>query len=126
MKRVITAIILLSISVIFSFVSNYLISKKIDDISASMNELIELSKSKPSVDLKQQTEKISNEWKNSEWIFHAFVTSEYVAEAERSIEMLSYLSMQGLEDEFKSTCTQAYNDIHTIKETELVTFKNIF
>ncbi len=126
MKRIITAIVLLSVSVVFSFVSNYLIIKKIDDFSASMNELVELSKTKNTVEIKKKTEMIINEWKNSEWIFHTFVTSEYATDAEKSIEMLSELLSQGLEDEFKFQCAEAYNNIHTIKETELITFENIF
>lgn len=124
MKRIITAIFLLSASVIFSFVSNYLIINKIDNISVSISELIQLSENKSSKELKQKAEIISEEWKKSEWIFHSFVTSEYITEAERSIEMLSYLS--GIEDEFKSKCIEAYDNIHTIKETEIISFENIF
>lgn len=126
MKRIITAIILLSVSVVFSFVSNHLIIKEINDFSALTKELTELSKSGNTADLSHKTEVITNKWKNSEWIFHTFATSEYVTEAEESIEMLSYLLNQGLEDEFKAKCAEAYNNVQTIRENEMITFENIF
>lgn len=126
MKRIIAAIALLSVSVTFSFVSNRFIIKKINDFSALSKELVELSKNGYSDELMQKTKIITEEWKNSEWVFHTLATSEYVTEAEESIEILYSLLNQGLEEEFKAKCAEAYNNIQTIKENETITFENIF
>lgn len=126
MKRIIAAVLMLFLSVTFSFVSNHLIIKKINVFSALTKELVELSKSGNTADLMQKTQIVTDKWRSSEWIFHTFATSEYVTEAEESIEMLSSLLNQGLEDEFKARCAEAYNNIQTIKENEMISFENIF
>ncbi len=126
MKRIIAAIVLLAVSVTFAFISNFCVLKKFNGVSESLYDLIGIADYAKKEEIKSESERIVSEWKKNEWMFHAFVTSDLINEAERSIEILPELAKHELTEEFKTHCITAYNYVHTIYESERISKENIF
>ncbi len=126
MKRVIAAIIMLLISVVFSFISNYIIIKESDSLTDSLNELMILAKNGTEIEIQNKIKSVNIEWNKNKWIFFSFSSSDDIAKTDTDIQMLSFLYEQKSENEFYETCMNIYNNISSINESEKLSFENIF
>lgn len=126
MKRIITAALLLSFSFAFAFITNHIITDKMNGISEKLKILIGASSSVSSEELSKMTEEIINEWENSEWIVHAFINTDSVIETEQSLKMLDELANEGLTDEFATHCIDAYSRVNSLCSSEKINKENIF
>lgn len=126
MKRVIAACALLIFSFTVAFVSNYMITDKMNGISAKLRSLNEDLPSVTADELGKKTEEIVNEWESCEWLVHAFISTDSVVEAEASLKMLDELAKEGLTEEFEVYCIEAYSKVDSICNSERINKENIF
>lgn len=126
MKRVIAAAALLILSFTAAFISNCLIINKMNGISEKLRNLNDALPSVTADELSERTEEIVGEWESCEWLVHAFISTNSVIEAERSLEMLDELAKNGLTEEFEVYCIDAYSKVDSVCNSEKISKENIF
>lgn len=126
MKRIIAAALLLCISFTAAFTSNYLIINKMNDISEKLKNLNDDLRSISNHELSRRTDEIISEWESSEWLVHAFISTESAVETERSLKMLAEIAKNGLTEEFEVQCIDSYTQIISICNSEKINKENIF
>ena len=108
------------------FISNFMIINKMNGISEKLRSLNEALPSITADELNKRTDEIISEWKNSEWIIHAFINADSVSETEKNLRMLGELAKNGLTDEFAVYCTDTLTQVESIRNSEKISKENIF
>ena len=97
-----------------------------NNISEKLKSLNNDLRSISDYELSKRTDEIISEWESSEWLVHAFISTDSVVETERSLKMLAEIAKDGLTEEFEVQCIDAYTQINSICNSEKINKEIIF
>ncbi len=125
MKRLIAAVILLSLAVAFAAGGYLTVCKKIDKMTSVMKNDREITLTSGASD-PQRVKSIKEEWNEHETFLVSILSHDEIEEIEIGIMCLEDYDRQKLPEEYIKTLNECINALEHIKETEALKTQNIF
>ncbi len=125
MKRLVIAFCLVAVAVLLAVWSGITFEKKMNNLSDSLNELINCAETCNDSELYEKTKKTVAQWKNASGILHSLVMHEGMDEIEENITALPLIIVHSDRDEFKIKCIEAINRIENLLNAEKLNLENI-
>ncbi len=125
MKRLVVAVIMLALTIAFSWYSYFSVNNRIDKVIEVMEKDREITIYTTSPD-STRTKLITQAWENNETYLVSILAHEKLEGIETGIMCLENYMSQGYTEEYIKTLNECINLLYHVKETERVDTKNIF
>ena len=125
MNRIVTAIILLVLSVGMGITGTLMIKNATEEIIEVMKNDVQLTMQTAQAS-EERAEKIQELWKSKENILVTLLPHSELDEIEMAIKSLPKFQKQGLNEEYIKALDNCINRLEHINESEMTDLKNIF
>lgn len=125
MKRVVAAVVLLSLAVGLSLWAENTYEKYMSSFENDIENIISVCDSKTEDEIIKLTEQTAERWHKSDDLLHSLVVHEGMDDLEEIITSLPKIAKHSGKDELKTKCVEAVNIIRNLLESERVSIGNI-
>lgn len=125
MKRVVTAVALLSIAVITSVWANFIFESDMNALLQSLQSVLDSVESDSDEVLHQKTDELIALWNKSSGILYSLVMHQSINGIEENITALPLILKHSGREEFKSKCIESINQIKNLLNSEKLNLQNI-
>ncbi len=126
MKRLIAAIVILVFTFSLTAITRKAFRKEIYSLSDSILNVIDAVEYGSQSELASANEALQKQWSKSEKILHSLLPHGEMDDAEQNITALREVLEHCDDEEVITRCIDALNQIKNLKESEKLSFENIF
>lgn len=125
MKRIYFAAAFLLITISLAIFESYYIGKQTDNFILKIEQSDNYMKEKNSKETYNNIKKIKHQWEENVWTFEIMIHNDNTDKITQNLASLAVYAEKGNIDEYFSSSEKIKEQLTSLKESELLTLKNI-